>query len=88
MTVLETERLQLREMTITDLDDLHSILSDPIAMKYYPKPFDHEMTTGWIEWSLRNYAKYGFGLWAVIEKEGGKLVGDCGLTIQPTTKSH
>ena len=28
-----------------------------------------------------NY-KYGFGLWAVIEKESGEFIGDCGITMQ------
>jgi RimJ/RimL family protein N-acetyltransferase len=69
-------------MTLDDLDDLHSILSDPIAMQYYPKPFDREMTMGWIEWSRRNYVEHSFGLWAVIHKADACLVGDCGLTIQ------
>lgn len=80
--VLETSRIRLREMTLNDLDDLHVILSDPIAMQHYPKPFDLPMTTGWIEWNLRNYAEYGFGLWAVIHKEDMRFIGDCGLTIQ------
>lgn len=82
MTVLETERLRLREMTLDDLEDLHLILSDPTAMQHYPKPFDREMTTGWIKWSLRNYAEHGFGLWAVLHKGDASLIGDCGLTIQ------
>ena len=34
------------------------------------------------EFFLDNYAKYGFGLWAVILKETGEFIGDCGITIQ------
>lgn len=79
---METDRLELFEMTLDDLDDLHSIFSDPITMKHYPKPFNREMTIGWIEWNLKNYTKYGFGLWSVIYKEDACLIGDCGLTIQ------
>lgn len=82
MTVLETRRLRLREMTLDDLDDLHAIFSDPNAMQHYPKPFDLEMTTGWIEWNLRNYTERGFGLWAVISTVDSRVIGDCGLTIQ------
>jgi ribosomal-protein-alanine N-acetyltransferase len=82
MTVLETWRLRLREMTLDDLDDLHLIFFDSVAMQHYPKPFDREMTTGWIEWNLKNYAEHGFGLWAVIQKADERLIGDCGLTIQ------
>ena len=36
---------------------------------------------GWIEWTRRNYAEHGFGLW-VIETHAGGFVGDCGLTMQ------
>lgn len=25
---------------------------------------------------------FGFGLWAVVLKETGELIGDCGLTMQ------
>ena len=82
MIFLETKRLRLREMTPEDIDDLHLILSDQIAMRYYPKPFDRGRTKEWIEWNLVNYKKYGFGLWAVIHKEDDRLIGDCGLTIQ------
>jgi hypothetical protein len=41
-------RLQLREMTINDLNDLHRVFSDSIAMQNYPKAFDLEITTRWI----------------------------------------
>lgn len=80
--VLETERLRLRELALGDLDALHEILSDPVGMQHYPKPFDREMTRKWIEWNLRNYFEHGFGLWAVVQKRNGHLIGDCGLTIQ------
>ena len=53
-----------------------------VAMAHYPRPFNRSMSKGWIEWNLRNYAEYGFGLWAVALKEDGRCIGDCGLTIQ------
>lgn len=82
MVILETSRIRLREMSLNDLEDLYLILSDPISMQHYPKPFDHKMTRNWIEWNLHNYAEHGFGLWAVIHKEDARFIGDCGLTIQ------
>jgi RimJ/RimL family protein N-acetyltransferase len=51
-------------------------------MKHYPKPYDEKGTRRWIEWSLENYQKYGFGLWAIILKETNQFIGDCGITIQ------
>jgi len=82
VTVLATGRFRLRELTPRDLPALHRVLSDPVAMAHYPRPFDRDMTKGWIEWNLRNYARHGFGLWAMVLVGDGTLVGDCGLTIQ------
>ena len=38
--ILETKRLYLREMTDDDFDALKKVISDPINMKYYDKPYD------------------------------------------------
>ena len=80
--MIETERLILREYTFDDFDALYEILSDPEIMQHYPAPFDEERTRGWITWNLENYEKYGFGLWAVVLKETGAFIGDCGISIQ------
>lgn len=80
--VIETERLILREYTFEDFDALYEILSDKETMAHYPKPFDEEKVRSWIQWNLENYAKYGFGLWAVVLKATGEMIGDCGITIQ------
>lgn len=82
MIKLETERLILREYKLDDFDSLYPILSDPETMKYYPAPFSKEKVLRWINWNIENYAKYGFGLFAVTLKETGELIGDCGITIQ------
>lgn len=79
---LETERLILREMAPLDFDALFQILSDPETMQYYPKPFDEAKVKGWIDWNIENYQVFGFGLWAVVLKETGELIGDCGVTMQ------
>ena len=81
-TVMETKRLLLREYTLADFDALHKLLSDPITMQHYPKPYDEKGTRRWLDWSLDNYRKYGFGLWALVLKETGELLGDCGITMQ------
>lgn len=80
--ILETERLILREYTPEDFDALYEILSDAETMQHYPKPYDAEQTRRWIDWNLQNYREYGFGLWAIDLKETGRMIGDCGLTIQ------
>ena len=80
--IIETERLILREYTLEDFDAIYEILSDRETMEHYPKPFDREKVEWWIKWNIENYEKYGFGFWAVVLKETGEMIGDCGLTIQ------
>ena len=80
--MIETERLILRELTTDDFDALYEIVSDPETMQHYPAPFDAARTRGWITWNISNYQTYGFGLWAVVLKETGALIGDCGMSIQ------
>ena len=79
---LETQRLLLRELTPDDFNTLYEILSDSETMRHYPAPFDREKVRYWIEWNLENYAVFGFGLWAVVLKETGQMIGDCGITMQ------
>ena len=82
IVIIETNRLILREYILDDFDALYEIVSDTETMRHYPKPFDEERTIGWIEWNLENYKNYGFGLLAVILKETGEFIGDCGISIQ------
>ena len=80
--MIETDRLLLREYTMEDFDALYEILSDPETMQHYPAPYTPEKCRNWIAWNLENYRNYGFGLWAVVLKETGAFIGDCGLSLQ------
>ena len=80
--ILETERLILREYVQADFDGLYAILSDAETMQHYPKPYDARGTQRWLDWSLDNYQRYGFGLWAIELKATGEFIGDCGITMQ------
>ena len=80
--ILETERLILREYTAEDFGALYAIVGDAETMKHFPKPYDERGTKYWISWSEDHYKNHGFGFWAVILKETGELVGNCGLTMQ------
>ena len=81
--VVATERLLLRELELDDLDALFDVLGDPVAMRYYPAPFDRDRVAGWIEWARRSYRETGFGLWAVIRRSDRRFLGDCGPMLQP-----
>lgn len=79
---MQTNRLYFRRITQNDFNNLKEILSDPITMKYYPKPYDDEGVNKWINWCLACYEKRGFGLFAVMLKETDEFIGDCGITLQ------
>jgi RimJ/RimL family protein N-acetyltransferase len=80
--ILETDRLVLREFLPDDADPLALVLSDPETMRFYPAPYDRARVEEWITRNRRRYIKDGFGLWAMVLKATGDLIGDCGLTIQ------
>jgi [ribosomal protein S5]-alanine N-acetyltransferase len=82
MIILETDRLQLRDMTMDDLDALHGIFSDAEMMRFYPEPFDRATTKGWIENMQQRTKRDGIALWTMVLKETGEVIGDCGLVVQ------
>lgn len=82
MQILETSRLVLREFEAGDADALTLVLGDPQSMRFYPKPLDQAGVEQWIARNQRRYAEIGHGLWAMVLKSSGELIGDCGLTVQ------
>ena len=80
--ILETERLALRRLRRADYADLCLMLKDEEVMYAYEHAFEDWEAADWLDRQLMRYEKYGFGLWAVILKETGELIGQCGLTMQ------
>lgn len=80
--ILETERLLLRKLTQNDFSDLCSILQDPAVMYAYEHAFSNQEVQNWLDNQLRRYREDGYGLWAVILKDTGELIGQAGLTNQ------
>lgn len=82
MQILETNRIILREFCIDDVDTLSVVLSDPETMCFYPSRCDRAGVEAWIARNMSRYVKNGHGLWAMILKTSGELIGDCGPTVQ------
>jgi RimJ/RimL family protein N-acetyltransferase len=77
---LKTKRLILRPMLETDLDALHLIFTDVKVMAAFNHdPFTREQMQRWLQRNLDHQNQYGYGLFSVILKETGELIGDCGL---------
>ena len=82
MAILETDRLLLREFVPGDVNALAAVISDPETMRFYPEPYDRTGVESWIERNRRRYRDDGHGLWAMVLKSSGEVIGDCGLTRQ------
>ena len=80
--ILETARLVLREFVPDDATLLALVLSDAETMRFYPTPFDRAGVEEWIARNQRRYLNDETGLWAMVEKSTGELIGDCGITKQ------
>lgn len=52
-------------------------------MYAYNGAFTDEETRAWLDRQFARYREYDFGLWAVVLKETGEMIGQCGLTMQP-----
>ena len=80
--ILRTDRLVLREMCEDDLAALTEILGDEKTMYAYEHAFSASEIRAWLDNQYRRYREDGFGLWAVVLASTGKMIGQCGLTLQ------
>lgn len=80
--ILETDRLFLREMEQSDFADLCEILQDKETMYAYEHAFSDDEAQEWLDRQMNRYKNDGFGLWAVIDRENGEFLGQCGITWQ------
>ena len=79
--ILETRRLLLRHLVLSDLDALFQFYSDPEVVKYIPDaPRTREETKEELEWFVNGHPKFPeLGLWATIYRDTGQFMGRCGL---------
>ncbi|MDF2492199.1 MAG: family N-acetyltransferase, partial [Microbacterium sp.] len=77
-----TARLALRPMVDDDLPALRDILCDDVTMSAYEGGFDEDEVRAWLQRQQDRYRSDGFGLWAVVERETGEMIGQTGPTRQ------
>ena len=79
MTILETDRLILRDLQESDLSALIALNQDPEVMQYFPKPYSQAESLRLYQ-SIQDEVKaYGYSLWAVEEKTSQEFIGLVGL---------
>lgn len=86
--IVETERLLIRQMVMTDYDNLYALDSDPDVMKYISS--GKVMTSDEVKSTLeRIIARYNewkvFGVWAAELKSTGEFIGWFSLKPLPGT---
>lgn len=82
MTLPEaTERLRYRPLERGDAEALHAVWGDPVVMRHLPSDpsASVEETAERVERHIRRFEETGYGLFAVVERESGGVVGVCGL---------
>ena len=82
--ILETEHLKLRESTVEDVEDFYRIYSEPSVTRHMEDLFsDPDEERAYMEDYIKQfYGFYGFGMWTVIYKETGKVIGRAGLSVR------
>ena len=82
MPILETERLTLRRMAISDTEDMFSYASRSDVTEFLlwkPHP-TRSYTMDYLRYIGTRYALGDFYDWAVVDKESGRMIGTCGFT--------
>ncbi len=80
--ILETARCVVRETKIEDVDSFYEIYAEPSITEYTEDLYaDREeeiaYTADYIE---KVYGFYGYGMWTVLEKQSGKIIGRAGIS--------
>jgi RimJ/RimL family protein N-acetyltransferase len=80
---LVTERLLVRPIEPGDEDALHEVWSHPdvLAALGHDGPWPRAASHDRVETKMAHQARHGFAVWAVLERDGGRVVGETGLQL-------
>ena len=83
--IVETERCVIRETIVEDVEKFYGIYAEPSITYYmeglFANPADEiEYTKKYIQ---EIYGFYGYGLWSILCKENGEMIGRAGLSWRP-----
>lgn len=84
VTIADTKRLFIREMSTDDVAKVYEIYSNPAVKKYIPD-IDEYLETEIEKQAayIKNvYSFYGYGVWGVFSKTSKQLIGKCGIENQ------
>ncbi|MBO0812019.1 MAG: GNAT family N-acetyltransferase [Microlunatus sp.] len=84
MTQTRTERLDLAIPTLDDLDQLHSIQSDPRVWTHFPRlrPTRRDQTRVLLDAWIARWQRDGLGSWIVRLRDSSEIIGSGGCTLR------
>lgn len=79
--LFETSRLAVRRIETADVDAMFEVYGDRDAMKYVGdgQPIAYDACVEWVAVTHRNYDKYGYGMFAIVLKSTGSVIGFIGI---------
>jgi RimJ/RimL family protein N-acetyltransferase len=80
--LIETDRLLLRPLGVTDLGEVVSMHAAPEVIRTMGR-FDRSQSLVRLELNEREWRDLGFGLMAIIERATGRFLGRSGLKYWP-----
>lgn len=89
--ITETERLLIREILPTDIDEMFELHSDPEVHLYLGNKTitTKEKVSEAIDFVRQQYIDYGVGRWAMINKKSNEFIGWTGLEfVTKETNNH
>jgi ribosomal-protein-alanine N-acetyltransferase len=87
--VLETERLIVRHMEMSDVTALASVFGDPDVMRFGDGVKTNEWVREWLRRCIEDVEpNIGVAPWAVDEKHDSQTIGYCGLFYFPDIRGQ
>jgi RimJ/RimL family protein N-acetyltransferase len=79
--IFETQRLQCRRLSSDDFQAMLEVYGDADAMRWVGdgSPLTKDGARQWIQITENNYHKRGYGMFALVEKSIGNVIGFCGI---------
>jgi len=87
--ILQTKRCIVREMTTADVPSFYEIYREPSITAYMEDLFpDPEQETEYVKSYIKNvYEFYEYGLWTIIDRQSGRIIGRAGLSWREETET-
>ncbi len=77
---IDTSRLRLRPHVVDDFDALRAMLADPEVIRHIaPAPPSDEDVWNRLLRYIGHWTAFGFGIFAVVERESGRCIGGAGF---------